>query len=135
MLYARLQCSASAPPPPPPPPPHTQKKTSVLCKTAIFSPPPPPSSAIQKTEQRTESLGFIVCIGIIYSHMHHLKCTCSSKQECFKSLCCSTCCGRGLISLWAIVNCGLIWPHKVSQCNQLWLAALTYQNLSHSFLS
>ncbi len=29
-----------------------------------------------------DSLSIIACIGVVYSEMCHLKCKCSSKQEC-----------------------------------------------------
>ncbi len=46
---------------------------------------------------RPESLNFITCIGVVYSHIHHLKCKCSSKQKCFKLPCCTIICGRELL--------------------------------------
>ncbi len=32
-----------------------------------------------KIDYKPESFGFIACIGVVYSHMHHLKCKHSSK--------------------------------------------------------
>ncbi len=37
---------------------------------------------INKIGRGPESLGFIACIGVVYSQMHHLVCKFSSKQEC-----------------------------------------------------
>ncbi len=54
----------------------------------------------EKIGHRPESLGFIVYIGVVYSHMI---CICSSKEECFKLTCCTTLCGRVAISIFKML--------------------------------